>query len=171
MKQQSKIPDKTIDGAQRAIDGNFERYDNLLKGSTIIILFSILTVLFYFGLIGLLWTIPFPHLNFLHNYNGYFNWASFAIAALIFYWYRQSPLLSYLLLLLIFGITYGVTLVEASHQQGELSTRIIYAAMLFTGGFGITRLLTKRHLNILSGILNIPLWLARFVIKPMSAKY
>ncbi len=155
----------------RTIDGYFKRYDDLLKGATPIALLVIASVLFYFGVIGAVWTIPFPHLNFLHNYNGYFNWASFIIAALIFYWYSRSAMLSYFLLILLFSISYGVTLVEAAHKLGEISTRIIYVAIAATGLFGIAKLLTKRHLNFAMGLLLIPLWLVRFIVKRMSAKY
>ncbi|MDN3583710.1 Mpo1-like protein [Mucilaginibacter flavus] len=62
--------------------------------------------LLMFSLFGLLWAIPFPQLKFLGAYNGYFNWASFAIAIAIYYYLRISPLISYTILFILLGFSY-----------------------------------------------------------------
>ncbi len=39
-------------------------------------------------------------------YNGYFNWASFAIAIAVYYYLRISPMISYAILFLLLGFSY-----------------------------------------------------------------
>lgn len=62
--------------------------------------------LLMFSIFGLLWAIPFPHFKFLGTYNGYFNWASFAIAIAVYYYLRISPMISYAMLFLLLGFSY-----------------------------------------------------------------
>jgi uncharacterized membrane protein YGL010W len=62
--------------------------------------------LLMFSIFGLLWAIPFPHFKFLGTYNGYFNWASFAIAIAVYYYLRISPLISYAMLFILLGFSY-----------------------------------------------------------------
>ena len=155
----------------RPVDVYFKQYNSVFKGSTQIILLCILVVLFYFGLIGLVWAVPFPHINFLHSYNGYFNWASFLIAGLMFYWYKQSPLLSYFLLMLLFSTSYSVTLIEAAHPAGPMSTRVIYSALLVVTVFGLVKITAKRNLKFFSALLFIPLWLIRVATRRLNINY
>jgi len=68
--------------------------------------------LMLFSVIGLAWSVPFPHLAFLGKYNGFLNWASFLIAFTGYYYYRLSPVLSYMMILLFFAIALVVVQVE-----------------------------------------------------------
>lgn len=68
--------------------------------------------LMFFSIMGLAWSIPFPHLAFLGKYNGFVNWASFLIAFLGYYYYRLSPVLSYMAILLFFVMALIVTELE-----------------------------------------------------------
>ncbi|MEO3404406.1 Mpo1-like protein [Mucilaginibacter sp. CAU 1740] len=61
-----------------------------------------------FSLFGLIWAIPFPHLPFLGVYNGYFNWASFVIAIVIYFYLKLSPIISYFILFILLGFSYGI---------------------------------------------------------------
>lgn len=70
-----------------------------------------------FGLLGLIWAIPFPHLDFLGRYNGFVNWASFVIAFSIYYYYKLSPLLSYGMLLVVFAFSAGIVSLEKLHSN------------------------------------------------------
>ncbi len=76
-----------------------------------------------FGLVGLIWALPFPHLAFLGKYNGFVNWASFVIAFSIFYYYKLSPVLSYGTLLMVFAISAGIVSLEKI--QGSDGTPIL----------------------------------------------
>lgn len=68
--------------------------------------------LVFFSIIGLVWCIPFPHLAFLNRYNGFLNWASFLIAFVGYYYYRLSPVLSYIMILVIFALAMVVVQLE-----------------------------------------------------------
>ena len=68
-----------------------------------------------FGLLGVIWSIPFPYLSFLGKYNGFVNWASFLIAFSIYYYYKLSPLLSYGILLLVFASSALIVGLEKAH--------------------------------------------------------
>jgi uncharacterized membrane protein YGL010W len=71
-----------------------------------------------FSILGFIWSIPFPHLGFLGGYNGYFNWASFLIAFAIYYYMKRSPVLSYIMLIVIFAFTYIIIQLQAWQTAG-----------------------------------------------------
>ena len=75
-------------------------------------------MLILLSLFGLLWSVPFPHLKFLGKYNGYLNWASFLIALMVFAYYKISPILSYCVLLLLFGFSYIIIDLAAWQKTG-----------------------------------------------------
>lgn len=70
------------------------------------------------SLIGLAWSVPFPHLAFLGKYNGFVNWASFLIAFSGYYYYRLSPVLSYMMILLFFAVALVVVQLEKWSMTG-----------------------------------------------------
>jgi uncharacterized membrane protein YGL010W len=74
--------------------------------------------LILFSILGFIWSIPFPHLGFLGSYNGYFNWASFLIAFAIYYYMKRSPVLSYIMLIMIFAFTYIIIQLQAWQKAG-----------------------------------------------------
>jgi len=69
-----------------------------------------------FSVFGLIWSIPFPHLAFLGIYNGYFNWASFVIAIAIYFYLKLSPIISYFILFILLGFSYGIMELVAWQQ-------------------------------------------------------
>ena len=99
---------KTQPIVKRPIDKYLDKYAEFhtKPANRVINYFCVPLVLF--SIIGFVWSIPFPHLGFLGIYNGYLNWASFLIALTIYFYYKLSPLLSYVALLIIFGFSYGV---------------------------------------------------------------
>lgn len=130
----------------------------------------------FFGLLGLLWSIPFPHLNFLGQYNSYFNWASFGIAFTVYYYSKLSPLLSYLMLFLTLVFAYVISLVEIHFTKGNLILTQLY--LLIFIAFAVIRYLTLKMsgknstlkmelLFILIG----PIWFLHFILKKLSIKY
>nr|WP_255496376.1 Mpo1-like protein [Mucilaginibacter sp. FT3.2] len=74
--------------------------------------------LLMFSLFGLFWAIPFPHFKFLGIYNGYFNWASFAIAVAVYYYLRISPLISYTILFIMLGFSYVIMMMLSWQTLG-----------------------------------------------------
>ena len=78
----------------RQVDVYFAQYSENHQNPTNKLIHWICVPLIVFSLFGLIWAIPFPHLNFLGSYNGFFNWDSFLIAFAIYYYYKLSPMLS-----------------------------------------------------------------------------
>jgi uncharacterized membrane protein YGL010W len=82
-----------------------------------------------FGLFGLLWAIPFPNVKFLGIYNGYFNWASFAIAIAVYYYLRISPMMSYAILFILLGFSYLIMTLLSWQTSGGPAMWLICVAV------------------------------------------
>jgi uncharacterized membrane protein YGL010W len=104
--RRSSFSTKTV-GEKRPVDIYFDKYAESHQHSTNKLIHWICVPLIVFSLLGLFWAIPFPYLKFLGKYNGFLNWASFLIGFSIYYYYKLSPVLSYLMLLILFGFSYG----------------------------------------------------------------
>ena len=126
------IPPKKED--LRRIDVYFNRLDASHQNPTNRLIHWFCVPLMVLGILGMAWALPFPHIGFIGQYNGYFNWASFIIAFAIYYYLKLSPLLSYFALFLLFGISFGVMQLAAWGQAGGpplalISPLILFAAM------------------------------------------
>src|SRR5215469_13381803 len=93
---------------KRTVEVYFDKYAESHQNPTNKLIHWICVPLIVFSLLGLIWAIPFPHLKFMGQYADYFNWASFLIAFSIYYYYKLSPVLSYIMLLIIFAFSYGI---------------------------------------------------------------
>lgn len=83
----------------------FEEYADSHQNKLNQIIHYICVPLIVFSIIGLVTAIPFPKLSFLGKYNMYINWFSFLMAFTIYYYYKLSPVLSYMMLS-FFGVSY-----------------------------------------------------------------
>ncbi len=101
----------------RPIDRLFDSYSESHQHPINKLIHWICVPLIVFSLLGLVWAIPFPHLNFLGRYNGFVNWASFLIGFSIYYYYRLSPVLSYAMLLFVFAFSAGIVSLEKLHTN------------------------------------------------------
>jgi hypothetical protein len=92
--------------------------------------------LLMFSIFGLLWAIPFPHFKFLGTYNGYFNWASFAIAIAVYYYLRISPLISYTMLFVLLGFSYLIMMLLSWQALGGPAMWLV-CLMIFIPAAGL----------------------------------
>jgi hypothetical protein len=83
-------------------------------------------------LLGICWAIPFPYLKFLGQYNGFINWASFFMALAGYYYYRISPMICYIIILLLFVLTFIVTQLAAWQLKSGPSLLLISGALTAT---------------------------------------
>jgi len=90
-----------------------------------------------FSILGLLWSIPFPHLGFLGRYNGFVNWASFFIAISGYYYYRLSPVLTYMLILLVFALSLVVVQFEKWEAAGGPAVWLVCVVTLLLASIGL----------------------------------
>lgn len=129
-----------------------------------------------FSLLGLVWSVPFPHLDFLGRYNGYVNWASFLIAFSIYYYYRLSPVMSYLMLLIIFAMSIGVVQLEkwaAAGGPAVWQTCLGIFVLAWIGQFIGHKIEGKKpsFLDDVKFLLIGPIWLLHFVCKKIGLRY
>jgi len=122
--------------------------------------------LLMFSLFGLIWAVPFPHLKFLGSYNGYFNWASFAIALAVYYYLRISPLVSYTMLFVLMGFSYLILQLQGWQAAGGPAMWLI-CIIIFIPALCIILLGNKREKSFPESGFNLKL----LPLAPVSILY
>lgn len=130
-----------------------------------------------FAVLGIIWSIPFPYLDILGRYNGFVNWASFIIAFSIYYYYRFSPVISYVSLLMIFAFSGGIVELEKLNtQNGWPELWMISTGILVIGSFvqymghraeGQKPSVTRSLKAVLDG----PLWLFHIILTKADIRH
>lgn len=161
MKKEQKIAAKV---PQREIDVLFAAYATTRQHPLNRIIHWICIPLILFSILGLAWSVPFPHLNFLGKYNGFLNWASFIIAFAGYYYYRLSPVLSYMMLLLVFALSLIVVQFEKWQLAGGPHLWLVSASVLLIGFAGLYagQKIEGRKTSVLSSVKFVligPIWL------------
>jgi hypothetical protein len=157
---------------QRPVDLIFEDYNRVYKLSAQPFLVFASITFMIFGLFALIWALPFPHLGFLGKYNGYLNWASFLIAGMIYYYLKLSPMVSYLILFLLFGMSFGVIQLEQWQKAGGPNLWLIGLLLLSVGLIGQIYLFKKAKMdNYLSMLVKSLSWLIVKALKSIRLKY
>ena len=161
---------------QRPIDVIIDEYAAFHQKPVNRVINYICIPLIVFSVVGFVWSLPFPQLKFLSVYNGYLNWASFLIAFTIYYYMRLSPVLSYITLLFLFTITFGVTQVQAIQgSKGYLLPQlcVFLFVMANIAQFIGYRIEGRKPTfsNEFKFILTAPVWLLSLVLKKFGIKY
>jgi len=160
----------------RPVDVLFAQYSENHLNTTNKLIHWICVPLIVFSIFGLLWAIPFPHLKFLGAYNGYFNWASFGIAFTIYYYYKLSPTLSYVMLLVLMLFSYIIIQLAGWQLAGGPALWLICMVIFvlaWVGQFIGHKIEGKKpsFLTDLKFLLVGPIWLVHFIFKKYSIKY
>jgi len=116
------------------------------------------------------------HWVFLGEYQGYINWASFFIAFSIYYYYRLSPVLSYVMLLLMFVFSGGIIALEKWEQIGGPAmwqSCLGIFVLAWAGQFIGHKIEGKKpsFFDDLKFLLIGPIWLIHFLFKKAGIKY
>jgi uncharacterized membrane protein YGL010W len=161
---------------KRPVDIYFDKYNASHQNPTNKLIHWVCIPLTVFSVLGLFWAIPFPYIKFLGQYNGYFNWASFAIAAAMYYYYRLSPVLSYLMLLLLFSFTYGIMELDTLQKTGGPALWLVCSIIFVLAMVGqyIGQQIESRKPSFLDDLKSIaiaPVWLAICVFKKFNMRY
>jgi len=161
---------------QRDIDVLLDQYGESHQHPVNKMIHWICVPLILFSLLGLLWAIPFPHLNFLGRHNGYLNWASFLIAFSGYYYYRLSPVLSYMMILIIFTMSLLVVQLEKWEIAGGPALWMVSAvifAVAWAGQFIGHRIEGKKpsFLQDVKFLLIGPIWLLHFICVKTGIRY
>lgn len=178
MKKDRKVspPGGDSEGTVRPIDKYFARYGESHQDHTNELIHWICVPLIVFSLLGLVWAIPFPYLDFLGRYNGYVNWASFLLAFSIYYYYKLSPVLSYAMILVTFGFSAIIVTLENMEKAGgwplwQVCMGIFILAWI--GQFIGHKIEGKKpsFLDDVKFLLIGPLWLLHFIFKKAGIRY
>ena len=166
---------KTIE-EKRPVDILFDKYAESHQNHTNELIHWICVPLIVFSLLGLVWQIPFPHLDFLGRYNGFLNWASFLIAFAMYYYFTLSPTLFFLMVWIIGLMSYVIVKIELLVGLGSLNAYLIYLAIFvlaWVGQFIGHKIEGKKpsFLDDLKFLLIGPIWLLHFVCKKLGLRY
>ena len=172
-KQKSLLPEAK---AIRPVDIYFDKYAESHQNPTNKLIHWICVPLIVFSLFGLIWAIPFPYIKFLGQYNGYLNWASFLVAFSCYYYYKLSAVLSYLMLLVLFGFSYGIIELNTWQKAGGPASWLVCLVIFvlaWAGQFIGHNIEGKKpsFLDDLKFLLIGPVWLLHFILKKFSIRY
>jgi uncharacterized membrane protein YGL010W len=167
---------KTQITEKRPVDVYFDKYAESHQNKINKAIHWICVPLIVFSLLGLMWAIPFPQLNFLGEYKTMLNWASFLIAFSIYYYYKLSPILSYFMLIIIFAFSYGIMeLYQWQVNGGPALWQSCLAIFVVSwiGQFIGHKIEGKKpsFLDDLKFLLIGPIWLLHFILKKWNIKY
>ena len=160
----------------RPVDLVLEEYSRFHSNSKNQLLQYFSIPLILFGLLGIIWAIPFPHLSFIEKYNGFVNWASFVIAFSIYYYYRLSPVLSYGILLFVFALSAGIVTLEKLARIDNWPPMETVCFFIFIFGGVLQYIGYKAEGKFpganqsLKNLLNSPLWLIFIIFKKVGLK-
>jgi uncharacterized membrane protein YGL010W len=166
----------TINVGKQPVDVYFDKYAESHQNPTNELIHWVCVPLIVFSLLGLVWAIPFPYLKILGQYNGFINWASFLIAGSIYYYYKLSAPLSYLMLLLLFGFSYGIIDLDTWQKAGGPAlwkVCLIIFVLSWVGQFIGHKIEGKKpsFLDDLKFLLIGPIWLLHFILIRVKIKY
>ncbi len=160
----------------RKVDILFDKYAESHQNKKNEVIHWVCVPLIVFSLLGLVWSIPFPHLEFLGKYNGFVNWASFLIAFSIFYYYKLSPVLSYFMLLSVFVMSYFIVQLEYVEAHGGPSLILVCAVIFVLSWIGqfIGHKIEGKKPSFLEDVKFLligPIWLWHLVCKKIGVRY
>lgn len=151
---------------------HYQEYNQVYKQAPNKVLVYISVIFMLFGLLALSWALPFPHLGFLGKYSGYINWASFLIALLIYLYLRLSPMVSYLMLFMLFGFSYGIIQLEQWQKAGGPSLLAISAVIFALGLAGqILILKAAKVVQVAPMLFKSTVWFLVSILKGIRVRY
>lgn len=141
-------------------------------------LYYLFIPLFSFGLLGLIWMIPFPEIALLkkYGYDIFLNWASIFIAIVIYYYLRLIPLLSYMVLLSIGLMSYLIVQLEYQEQAGGQAVWLICLVLMLLSLL-ILWIGTKFEKNppsfgqFLRFLVHGPVWLWHLLFRKLNVRH
>lgn len=161
---------------KRQLDVYFDKYDAYYTNPVNRIIGYICIPVISFSILAFVWSLPFPDLAFLGKNKSYLNWGSFFIAFTIYYYQRLSPILSYLMILVVFGFAYCIVQLEYWQQAGGMVLPqvcvILFVAANILQFIGYKLEGKKQALFFdFKFLLISPLWLLRLILKKFNIKY
>ncbi|HEY9534300.1 MAG TPA: Mpo1-like protein [Mucilaginibacter sp.] len=161
---------------KRPIDVIIDQYDSFHQKPANRLINYFCIPLIVFSIVGFVWSLPFPQLKFLSSYISYLNWGSFLIAFSVYYYMRLSPLMSYILLLILFALVYIAIQMQGAEKTGGFvlpQVCVFIFIMANIAQFIGYRIEGKKPTfnDEFKFILTAPIWLLSLVLKKFGVKY
>jgi len=170
-----KNENKDDNNIQREVDIQFKNLDNTFQGNKSVYAFFL--TLAFFGVMGLVWMISFPQLEFLKKMNAqtFLNWGSFYIAIIVYFYLKLAPTLSYAALFSIAIMSFFIVQLEYVERDGGPTVILVCSIIAIVGLLGLW-VYAKKEKSV-SGkdfwsLLTIgPIWLWSKVFDKLKFKY
>lgn len=161
---------------KKEVDILFDQYAESHQNPSNELIHWICVPLILFSIIGLVWSIPFPHLAFLGKMDGFLNWASFLIAFAGYYYYRLSPVLLYLMILVLFVMALIIVQLEKWAAAGGPAIWLVCTVIFVVAWIGqfIGHKIEGKKPSFLQDVKFLligPIWLLHFLCIKMGLKY
>lgn len=161
---------------KRPIDSCFEQMDaDFAVGNKMA--YAVFLALAFFGIMGLIWMIPFPQFQFLINMkmHTFLNWGSLFIAIVVYVYLKLAPTLSYAALLSIAVMSFFIVQLEYVERDGGPTVVFVCSIIAFLGLIGLF-LQSRKEGNIsIKHFLQFlglgPIWLWSKVFDKFKIKY
>jgi len=161
---------------ERPIDLLFAQYASQYQHPTNRWLQWICIPFITFGMTGLIWFLPFPHLPFLGQYNGFINWFTIMMAIAVYYYLKLAPTLSYAMLFTFGFFSFLIVQLEYWEKAGGLTPWMPCLFLFIIGAIGQMigykmegkKLPFFTHLKFL---LIGPIWLWHMIFKKLKIPY
>ncbi|MGO1244351.1 MAG: hypothetical protein ACTMH4_09730 [Sphingobacterium sp.] len=162
---------------ERKIDQIFRMMDQRYVAGSLFFYF-VNVALIFFGVMGLIWMIPFPQFDFLVSMemHTFLNWGSFYIAIVIYLYLRMAPTLSYLILFTIGAMSFLIVQLEYLERDGGPQVWLVSLVSVLAGLTGVY-LNSRKESPVLSWkemgtLITIgPIWCCSKVFKKFNMKY
>lgn len=160
---------------ERPVDRHFHELDQTFtQGKGV---YAALLALAFFGVMGLVWMIPFPQFDFLVEMNAhtFLNWGSFYIAVIVYCYLKMAPTLSYIILFCIAIMSFFIVQLEYVERDGGPTVVLVctlIAALSLIGLWLMAKRENKVDGNDFLKLLTIgPIWLWSKVFQRLNWKY
>ncbi|MBD1421762.1 MULTISPECIES: hypothetical protein [Sphingobacterium] len=162
---------------ERPVDRIFYEMDQTFATGNKIV-YAVFIALAFFGVMGLIWMIPFPKLGFLvrMNMDTFLNWGSFYIAVIIYLYLRLAPTLSYAMLFTIGVMSFCIVQLEYVERDGGPAVWLVCTVLTLIGIVGASLQAKKEPTEIppiaIWRLLTIgPIWLWSKIFALFKIKY
>lgn len=161
---------------ERPVEEHFYHLDQRFQGNKWWYALAVFGL--FFGVMGLIWMIPFPKLGFLERMelDKFLNWGSFFIAIVIYAYLKLAPTLSYAMLFTIGLMSFFIVQLEYVERDGGPTVIMVCSLIVLFSALGIYLLskgeqkpITSKDLSALATV--GPIWLWSKVFEKLRWKY
>lgn len=174
MKKKANETNKKVEFS-RPVEKHFYELDQTY-GTGNYAIYAIFLFLAFFGIMGLIWMIPFPQLDFLVKMNAhtFLNWGSFFIAIVIYCYLKLAPTLSYAVLFTIGIMSYFIVQLEYVERDGGPTVILVCSIIAIIGLLGLflsSNKVKKGNASFLKLLTIGPIWMWSKVFDRLKWKY